>query len=176
VSQGRAICLGVCATLALGSCQSVHKTDSTGGAVYERTPASTDIEALGKYIKFPVRPLAVAWETLSMSGQGAPGPTDWYLMAVLRYKEPDLDALAKSSESTNTPPVLDSNELRPWFPQDLKAAWTAGPGGQFQLQGPAYKASAFYKGPLHDGYFAIVPKTDELFLYIQCCTATIPKE
>jgi hypothetical protein len=168
------MCLCALAAFGLASCRPANQVETASGGVFVRTPASTDIDALAKYIALPKRPLAVIWETLSLSEPGTPGPTDWYLMGILQYPEEDLRAFINRSERATDPVVLDFNELRPWFPENLKAAWKTGTAGRFQLPGPSYKAAIFYKGSLHEGYFAAVPNTDELFLFIQCCTAVIP--
>ena len=159
--------------LDFGSCRSSSSTGEHETGPYSRTRVSTDIDKLAQYVSLPARPASATWETLAMSDPQLPGPTDWYLMALLRYSKADLDSIARGAQPSNESAVLTTSEIRAWFPASLKSAFTPTGGGRLRFGGQSYRANVFYKGSLHDGYFVVEPSEKAILLYLQCCTATI---
>lgn len=161
--------------IALGSasCRPSSSAGEHETGPYTRTPVSTDIDKLARYVSFPARPASATWETLAISDPRLPGPTDWYLMALLHYSEADLDSIARGAQPSSESAALTISEIRPWFPASLKSAFIPSGGETLRFNGQSYRANLFYKGSLHDGYFVVEPSQRAILLYLQCCTATI---
>ena len=158
--------------LFLGGCGGSVTVGRSSGA-YIRTPLSHDAGSLAEFVNLSSRPKSVLWETLNLSDPRVPGPTDWYLMALLLYGDDEVNAITRAAGQTRDPAVLEPGQMRPWFPDRLKADWTT-EAGRYRFRGLTYRADSFYKGTLHDGYFVAAPNEREILLVLQCCTARIP--
>lgn len=146
----------------------------TTACAKKKDAVSNDIDRLGKLIHLPARPASVSFETIDLSDSRALGPTDWYLMASLSYSGEQIAQITAQSKPATEPGLLDKNEIRPWFSPALKANWIDA-GAHLRSAASAYQATVFYKGTLHDGYFVAIPGSNEIFLYMQCCTAFVGK-
>lgn len=67
-------------------CEPVHQ--------FEEGEPRTDIDQLGKVMKFPARPLRVFWHKGRLAGSGGTIPGgDWELLALLEFSDADAAAL-----------------------------------------------------------------------------------
>lgn len=140
------------------------------GPPYIRTTASSDMQTFEKYVNLPEKPKAVTFETIYRTRPGgAPGPTDWSLIAILTYEPGALGRIKDKAPRQKDPVLLDPGEVRPWFPQVVKDALVSSGSKGLYLAGTAYKAKAFLKPPLNDGEFAVPGNSDYLFLQLDCC-------
>jgi hypothetical protein len=148
----------------------VAGTAKVEGPPYVRTPASSDMQAFEKYVNLPEKPKAVTFETFYRAKPSrAPGPMDWSLMAVLTYDPAALERIKERARQQKDPVMLDSGEVRPWFPQTIKDALVSSSRQGSRFAGTAYKAKPFLKPPLNDGEFAVPDGSNYLFLQMDCC-------
>ena len=98
-----------------------------------------------------------------------PGPTDWWLMAVLTYDSATLERIKEKSHISREAVILDASEIRSWFPQALKNALINSGDQRVRLPGPAYQANSFIKAPLNSGLFAVPFGSTCLLLQMDCC-------
>ncbi len=118
---------------------------ATGRAVArERTEAvtvSTDIEALGRLIRLPARPQEAWWQTQALGEAGGLGPSDWLLVAVLRFAPDAARPLLAGAAQTQLPP----GDFPDWA---LARVLGGGPG---ESEARACAIDPFAKPPLLDG-------------------------
>jgi hypothetical protein len=129
---------------------------------------STDVEALSKIITLPARPVSVIWRRQirgSASDSGLPGPTDWYLEALLTFEPEDADHLTKEAKKSEKVRDIDSVEGVDWLPVEARQNFEPGPNrSKYKVKGDAYPAGAFAKTPLLNGYFIRLGESPQFFL------------
>lgn len=132
-----------------------------------RTP-STDIEALRKYINLPRRPVSAVWRAGVQGGEGSldvPGPTDWYLTAVLTFSPKDMEEIVAEASRRERPRFRIAVKEIDWFPDEAKKYASKEEGADdFKLEGQLYDPSAFVKPPLMGGYLLRIGETTHLFV------------
>ena len=110
---------------------------------------SKDIDELAKNINLPVRPAEAVWQkkTLGNAESRVPGPTDYLLVAVLKYDDADIEKVTgQSTEKT----VKSVGEIQDWFPEDLKSL-AQDFDNEKLLSGEKYDAKSFARAPYLNG-------------------------
>ena len=147
-----------------------------GGCGRETPPSSqhsmtsTDLNALGQLIHLPVPPRAATFEKVTLGRGGAFGPTDWELIAVLEYEPETLKQLALQPVQQEPEAALtfSADEMRPWFPAEVKAAFDAPEAhGASHCRGEGFDAAPFAKSPLLQGVIAVPQGTHHVVLRMQ---------
>ena len=151
--------------LVLVACVEQKPTDSSKS----RLPVSSDLASFRKYVNLPAEPRAVLFQTFNRSNQRVPGPTDWYLLALLTYDQSSASAITQKTKQSE-PMELDADEIPHWLPDSVKTSLIKTPTG-YRFPGQAYQAGSFAKSPLNDGEFVV--SGDYVFLRLDCCTAKI---
>ncbi len=96
----------------------------------------TDLDQLARLVDLPRRPLSARWGTRPLGAQGGFGPSDWELVAVLRFAPEDVAALLDAC-----PPAGGAADPAP--------AWL--PGGLAPPSGETRDAAALARPPLAGG-------------------------
>jgi len=132
---------------------------------------SHDIHLLGKLLSLPAPPLDVAFEEVPLGTPGGLGPTDYELVAVLRFDPSTLAKLSQAAETAGSGPGGPSGGAtvpeRPWFPDAVKARVAkAGDGGR-TVRGHAIDAEAMFRPRYSIGSALRVEGTDYVVLVAQ---------
>src|SRR3569623_122218 len=83
------------------------------------SPVSHDVQLLGKLLTLPAPPLEVTFEEVPVGTPGGLGPTDYLLIAVLRFDAAVEAKLAGTTQPSGSRDVALPS--RPWFPDAVKA-------------------------------------------------------
>lgn len=123
--------------------------------------ASHDVQLLGKLLKLPAVPVEASFEEVPLGTPGGFGPTDYQLVAVLRF-----DAAAVARLTATSPAGTGAVPARSWFPAALKAkvVTTGGAGGDAVVQGRAIDAAAIFRPRYSSGAAVLVEGTDYVVL------------
>ncbi len=129
-----------------------------------------DVEQLSALITLPAPPLEAKWTqyTLGNPNSDAPGPTDYAVIAILRYDTATASDIAGqlSAQSNGRDWYVDGNFVRPWFPDEVKAGIVPDELTNLHLVNqPAYDPGIFAKPPLLQGYAYVVG--DYVVVYLQ---------
>lgn len=125
----------------------------------------TDIEGLEKLIKLPVRPSEVKWtaEVMDNSKGSVPGPSDYRLVAVLKYDGETAEKLAGEAGTDPTAKFVGNADVKPWFPDEVKSVAKT-TDGRTSLEGTRYSAAKFANPPYNNGSLVRVGETNYFVL------------
>jgi hypothetical protein len=129
---------------------------------------SHDVQLLGKLLKLPAVPLEASFEEVPLGTPGGFGPTDYQLVAVLRFDAAAVARLTATSPAGD-PAGTGAVPVRPWFPAALKAkvvttGGAGGAGGEAVVQGRAIDATAIFRPRYSSGAAVLVEGTDYVVL------------
>jgi len=124
---------------------------------------NTGVNALSKNINLAVKPVAARW-TFSSTAGGL-GPTDYTIVAVLKYNHADWLSLYNKHKALEPADANYSSKeiLRNWYPDSVKACFKDN-GGYLYISRKAYTVDAFAKNSFIHG-FCFLTDNDEVFLY-----------
>lgn len=160
-----ASCL-LAAALAIGlSChEKVSKMNGDKPAV----SADRQIENLRKRITFPATPVDVWFEELPRGKQGGIGPTDFVLIAAMRFARDDLDRVIGGAQPRpGSPPRLSKLALQPWLPEPVRSALQSYDDSSVTVRGTKFDASAFAKAPFSSGTFVAIEGGEYIILVLE---------
>lgn len=111
---------------------------------------SRDIDELAKNINLPVRPSEAVWKKKALGNPESrvPGPTDYLLVAVLKYDDAGIETLKAKIGQNET--VKGIAEIQDWFPEDLKNL-ARDFDNEKLLSGEKYDAKSFARPPYLNG-------------------------
>lgn len=134
-----------------------NKTTDNGTTNMQNSPENkndieTDIDELAKNINLPVRPSEAIWKkTKKDNEQGRiPGPNDYYLIAVLKYSDSEIEDLKEKTGQNKEEFTRGIDELQDWFPEEVKKL-AKDIDGENLLPIEKYDAGAFVKSPYSKG-------------------------
>jgi len=127
---------------------------------------STEIQPLARWFNLTILPQPVQAQWVQRQrgiGGSAPGPTDFYVVAVLTYDwvAPDLATYLQLQPRDTV--YAEAQLLESWMPAVIRSHFTVTPEGYLRFDGPAYKAEGVLKSPLSYGYILIVE--NYIFIY-----------
>lgn len=128
----------------------------------------TELATLERLINLPVKPVAVKWQVNNVvAGQStAPGPNDWGVIALINFKEDDLQTLT-TKPSPTTAAGVPANAALPWLAEIIKSKFKLDETGKFYIsQVTTLDAEQFYKSPLLSGAAFLVSE-NEILVYLQ---------
>ena len=129
---------------------------------------SHDEATLRSHLSLPGAPLEVSFEQLPRGTPGGLGPTDYVLVALLRFDKPTLAHLAETSQPRpGNPPRISLLADRPWFPESVKTAIQSRDGTGVAIRGRKFDAATLLKPPYSTGYFVIVDGSDYVIVSAQ---------
>ena len=97
-------------------------------------------------------------------GDGAMGPSDLRLMAVLTFSPADADKIEASARKHGAAQGSEELLAQSWFPSAVYKAAVRGANGNMILRGTKWKADDFGKMSLTNGYVMRVDKTNFFIL------------
>jgi hypothetical protein len=154
--------------LALGSAQACREDKVNMKNEPPAQSISHDEATLRSHLSLPGAPLEVSFEQLPRGTPGGLGPTDYVLVALLRFDKPTLAHLAETSQPRpGNPPRISLLADRPWFPAPVRAAIEGRDGTGVSIRGRKFDATPLLKSPYSTGYFVLVEGTDYVILSAQ---------
>lgn len=127
----------------------------------------TDIPTLTKGMDIAAQPVEAQWVESRLGNSTVDiGPSDFVLLAVMRFDEAGLAAVQGQLTDPQEGITVDPAILRDWFPEEVRAAFTPDATGEFlTVKVPIYTATPFFTGSYQQGYAFIVGNT--IFLRMQ---------
>jgi hypothetical protein len=154
--------------LALGSAQACRENKANMKTETPAPSVSHDQALLRSRLNLPSAPIEVSFEQLPRGVSGGLGPTDYVLVALLRFDKPALAHLAETSQPRpGSPPRISLLADRPWFPASVKAAIEGRDEKGVSIRGRKFDAAPLLKSPYATGYFVIVEGSDYVILSAQ---------
>jgi len=115
------------------------------------------IELLGDLITLPATPLEVWFEQVPRGTPGGMGPTDFTLVAVLRFPREDIARITRAAKPRpDSPPRLLNVVQRPWLPDAVQSAMQPFDERSVTVRGEKFDAAPFAKSPFLSGAFVAV--------------------
>jgi hypothetical protein len=128
-----------------------------------------DVNRLGRRIQLPVKPSEVWFEERPVGRPGGLGPTDYQLIAVMRFDPAALKTLEGATKSNTGQGAAVGREFdRPWLPPEVKAALQPRDEDSRRVRdGREFDGTPFFRSPFLTGYFVIVGATGYVLLSLQ---------
>lgn len=120
--------------------------------------AARDVAALEKLVRLPVRPQEVWFGSLPRgSSEGGLGPTDWTLVAVMRFDARALSDYLKSAKLADKgEPRYPRKDVAAWFPPEVRAALQPLSEQHVRVKGKRYDGEPFALGTGPSGSFFVL--------------------
>ena len=130
---------------------------------------SHDAPLLGKLLRLPAPPLEVAFEERPLGTPGGLGPTDYQLVAVLRFDAGTLAKLPRAAGDSTAggPSGSVSVPERAWFPDAVKARLAKAGDAGATARGQAIDAEALFRPRYSVGWAVLIEGTDYLVVVAQ---------
>lgn len=126
------------------------------------------IEKLRDLITLSITPEEVWFETVPLGIPGGLGPTDYQLIAIMRFERADLTRITTAAHrSPGSLPRISTTENRPWFPEPVKAAIRPYDDHRVTVRGDKFDAAPFAKSPFLSGIFVAVEGGEYVILVLQ---------
>jgi hypothetical protein len=125
---------------------------------------SHDAHVLGLLLQLPAPPLEVTFEEVPVGTPGGFGPTDYRLVAVIRFDAGIVEKLARSGADTATDSVGVPDA--PWLPDAVKAQ-VVREGGRAFVRGRTLDGEAMFRPRYSTGGAVLVAGTDYVILVAQ---------
>jgi len=124
----------------------------------QTTPSpQRSVETLGKIVTLPIVPLEAWFEDVPEGTTGGLGPTDYLLVAVLRFDKAALSRFTGAATGKRDPEAqIVAMANRPWFPPPVKAAIRPGDAGAVVVRGTMFDGAPFAKNAFATGSFIVV--------------------
>ena len=131
----------------------------------QASSVSHDAHVLAMALKLPATPLEVAFEEVPVGTPGGFGPTDYRLVAVIRFDAGITAALtrADAGAAPESVPVADL----PWFPDVVKAKLVRGEQSRVTVRGRVIDGEAMFRPRYSTGSAVLVEGTDYILLMAQ---------
>lgn len=127
-----------------------------------------DERELDKIVNLPFTPEETVWRkdkiAADTNDNRVPGPVDYKLTAVMKFKESDVEALVLKAKEKTPPRAIDL-EPETWFPAELIAKTQT--SGKSTIEGLSYSAEGFMKPPYSVGSLIHIKDTDYFVLKLQ---------
>jgi len=131
----------------------------------------TSMSHFKKMVKLPAEPSSVKWIIVNQGEEGSrmlEGPGDYYLLAIVSFREAEFDKLQAALEqhSTKSNNVTRSRDfIRDWFPPSIKASFTEDDDGTEHINQAVYDAKDLGVSPLIHGD-CFLTENNEMLLYL----------
>lgn len=159
----RAIASLVAALVASGpACQ--RKTHGKDDAVVVRR----SVEELAKFVTLPATPTEVTFECVARGIPGGFGPTDYLLIAVMRFGRSDWARLtATAHRRPGSTPSIATTDHRPWFPAAVNAAIRVADDHSVTFRGEEFDGEPFAKAAFQPGFFIAIEGGEYVVLVLE---------
>jgi hypothetical protein len=126
------------------------------------------IEKLRDVITLPAAPTEVWFQQVPLGKPGGLGPTDYLLVAVIRFQPADLARITSSAQPRpGSPPRISTAANRPWLPEPVRAAIHPFDDRSVTIRGSKFDASVFAKSPFLSGTFVALEGGEWVLLVLQ---------
>ncbi len=130
--------------------------------------ADRRLEKLRDLIALPATPTEVWFEQVPRGAPGGLGPTDYLLVAVMRFDHAQLASVtATAHRRPGAPPRISAAANRPWFPEPVRAATRPYDDHSVTVRGDKFDAAPFAKSPFLSGYFVVVEGGEYVILALE---------
>jgi len=140
-------------------------------AMNERTGAAAPergVDKLRSLITLPANPTEVWFEQVPRGTPGGLGPTDYLLVAVLRFERAELARVTSAAQRRpGAPPRISAAASRPWFPDAVKRAVRPYDDHSVAVRGDKFDAAPFAKSPFLSGYVVAVEGGEYLIVVLE---------
>jgi hypothetical protein len=145
-----------------------HKGMSAMKEKNESAGVDRRIEKLRELITLPATPAEVWFEQVPLRKPGGLGPTDYLLVAAIRFQPADLARITSTARSRpGSPPRISTAANRPWLPEPVKAAIHPHDERSVTIRGGKFDAAPFAKSPFLSGTFVAVEGGEYVVLVLQ---------
>jgi hypothetical protein len=145
-----------------------HKGTMAVNTKNEAVAADRRSERLREIIALPAAPAEVWFEQVPRGTPGGLGPTDYLLIAVLRFRPDDLARItAAGQRRPGSPPRVLAAAQRPWLPEPVRAAIRPHDQNSVTVRGEKFDAAPFAKSPFLSGSFVAVEGGEYVLLVLQ---------
>lgn len=126
------------------------------------------IDKLREVVTLPTPPVEVWFEQVPRGTPGGLGPSDYLLIAVMRFKPTELARITERAQRRpGTPPRVTSSAKRPWLPEPVKAAIRDYDDHSVSVRGEKFDAASFAKSPFLSGTFSVVEGGEYVILVME---------
>lgn len=121
--------------------------------------ASQNIDELVRTLKLKHRPTQADWieEKLGTGDDSIPGPTDYRLVAVMKYSTAEATQIVEEAEK-NGKALSGTTEIEDWFPEELKKNRSE------EISCFKYSSDGFINSPYSGGTLFRVKETNTFIL------------
>ena len=145
-----------------------HKGISAMNGRTEAVAADRHVDKLQALITLPAKPAEVWFEQVPRGTPGGLGPTDYLLVAVLRFDRDDLARVTDAAQHRpGSPPRISATANRAWFPDAVKGAIRPFDDHSVAVRGDKFDAAAFAKAPFLSGSFVVVEGGEYVILVLE---------
>jgi hypothetical protein len=145
-----------------------HKGMSAMNEKKEEVTVGRRTERLRELITLPAAPAEVWFEQVPLGTPGGLGPTDYLLVAVMRFERADLAHITSAAQRRpGSPPRLAKAADRAWLPTPVKAALHPYDERSVTVRGEKFDAAPFAKSPFLSGTFVAVEGGEYVVLVLQ---------
>ena len=128
---------------------------------------SRSVPDFRKIVKLPADPSEVWFEQIPRGKPGGLGPTDYFLVAVMRFSPSTLSTLLKNATRTGDPsPGILPAVNRAWFPPPVKAAVRSVGAQSVEVRGEEYDGAPFASGAFSSGSFIVIDGNEYVLLVL----------
>jgi hypothetical protein len=125
------------------------------------------VDALAQLVTLPATPVEAEFEEVPRGTPGGLGPTDYVLVALMRFDRAELESIAHKAGSPRPGSRISATANRPWLPPAVRAHIEPFDDHSVTLHGQKFDAAPFLKAPFSSGYFVIVEGTQLVLLSVQ---------
>jgi hypothetical protein len=144
------------------------KGPSTMNAKNQEVAVNRALPELAKVVTLPATPTEVWFEQVARGRPGELGPTDYLLVAVLRFQPADLARIAATAHrGFGSPPRISATANRPWFPAPVRAAIRPYDDRSATVAGTGFDAASFASSSFPRGQFIALEGGEYIILVLE---------
>lgn len=131
-------------------------------AMSEQPSFNTSIPDLEQWFNLDQldQPNSVMWRQITQgdTSSNLPGPTDYYVVAILEYSEDVEDLPSNLNLSTRADVYVDDSFLEDWMPNEILNSFNRSAEGYIKFDGIPHSSDGFLLPPLTYGYILFVDR------------------
>lgn len=124
------------------------------------------VEQLRNRITLPAKPVEVWFEQVPIGAPGGIGPTDYRLIAVLRFARDDVARIIRAAQPREGSPRILNSFRRSWLPEPVQSAIQPNDERSVAIPGQKFDAAQFTKSPFLSGTFIAVEGGEYIVLLV----------
>ncbi|HXJ22693.1 MAG TPA: hypothetical protein VMT03_20920 [Polyangia bacterium] len=157
----------ICLSISLCGSPACHRGQSAMSHEPESSTPSRSIPNFRKIVSLPAEPDEVWFEQVPRGTPGGLGPTDYFLVAVMRFSPGALATVLKNGTRTGdkSPGILPAAN-RAWFPTPVKAAVRSVDAQNVSFRGEEFDGAPFASGAFSSGSFIVIAGGEYVLLVL----------